>query len=92
MRGGEAEGGSAGHGAPGEWTGYPDCGPVRGGPERKGQPLEVQMDPCELVVERIGARTLFHSCDEVSRPPRRGGGGEMATSAGRVARGGTDRV
>jgi hypothetical protein len=37
VKGAEAEGGSAGHGAPGEWTGYPVCGPVRGGPERKGR-------------------------------------------------------
>ncbi len=35
MKGAKAEGGSAGHGAPGEWTDYPVCGPVRGGPERE---------------------------------------------------------
>ena len=37
MKGAEAEGGSAGHEAPGEWTGYPVCSPVRGGPKRKGR-------------------------------------------------------
>ena len=35
----------------------------------KGHPLEVQTDPGKLVVARIVARSLFHSGDEVSRPP-----------------------
>ncbi len=39
MKGAEAEGESAGHGAPGEWMGYPVCGPKlqagARGPERE---------------------------------------------------------
>ncbi len=37
MKGAEAEGGSADHGAPGEWTGYPVCGPVRGDRREKAR-------------------------------------------------------
>ncbi len=48
----------------------------------KGHPLEVQTDPGELVVTRIVARSLFHSGDEVSRPPCWWGGGEEGRGEG----------